>query len=77
MSTSSTTTTLGETIANTINRYLDRLGWDYQDLADHTGLAWAQIVSWRADASDMTMPELEVVATGLGLSPIDLIEAHQ
>lgn len=69
------TTTLGVTIATNIGRHMDRLGWEFDDLAAATGIEWCDLIDHRADATKMELHVLEAVAAALEVCPADLTKS--
>lgn len=62
----------GQVIASNIAHHLDRLDWDYDRLADASGLSWGDVVTHRADAGAMSVDEMRAIARALGVLPSDL-----
>lgn len=54
---------IGETIARNINAQLERLGWEYDDLAAASGLSRGEVVAHRGDASDLSMYDLALICS--------------
>lgn len=64
--------TLGVTIATNIGRHMDRLGWEFEDLAAAAGVEWWYLIDHRADATHMDLNTLGAVAAALGVCPAEL-----
>lgn len=68
-----TTPPIGEVVAESIAKRMDALGWEFDHLADESGIDWHRLISHRADAGGYTMSELFVIATALDVTPADLV----
>lgn len=66
---------LGVTIATNIGRHMDRLGREFDDLAEATGIEWCDLIDHRADATKMELHVLEAVAAALEVCPADLTKS--
>ncbi|MDT0201358.1 helix-turn-helix domain-containing protein [Nocardioides sp. AE5] len=69
--------TLGETIAVNIAQHMNRLDWDFDRLAEESALTWGELVRHRADASAMSLDDLALIATALGVTPADLARSAE